>query len=123
MVECGISYGFLVLQECAALGIEGDDIPRELRGLTKKLPELLYEAANLLKGDSITEAVSYYSQFTRHTCQGKAEPSEAPLLPRIAEIQGAELILGSQGPTVEAKGKAGSSSQNHLFVSVHIDSS
>lgn len=82
---------FTYSQECGALGIEGNDIERELRGLTGSLPKILFDAANQLKSETVRSAVEYYAEFTQHVSQSREMPAE--LLPSIAEVQEADLVL------------------------------
>lgn len=82
---------FTYSQECGALGIEGNDIERELRGLTGSLPKILFDAANQLKSETVRSAVEYYAEFTQHVSQSRETPAE--LLPSIAEVQEADLVL------------------------------
>lgn len=93
------------MQECSALGIEGNDIEKELHDLTRDLPNILFEAANKLKSESVRSAVEHYAEFTQHVSQSKAEPTE--LLPTLAEIQAAELSLPETGE-VESNETGGS---------------
>ena len=78
-------------QECRVLGIEGSDIEKELKGLTKDLPRTLFGPAQKLKSETVKSAVNYYAEFTRHVIQSSAEAAE--LLPTLREIQAAELSL------------------------------
>ena len=86
-------FSIHLCQECSALGIKGNDIATELKGLTKQLPLLLFDAASQLQAAGMRDAVDHYKDFTRHSSQGLASTSEQELLPAIREVQAAELRM------------------------------
>ena len=90
-----LSYPSSAVQECSVLGIEGNDIEKELHGLTKDLPNTLFEAANKVKSEAVRSAVDFYAEFTRHVSKSRADAAE--LLPTLTEIQAAELLLPEGG--------------------------
>lgn len=57
-------YSRKYYQECAALGIEGNDVVSELQGLVQKLPEYFTEAAALIQDDNVLQALRFYRKFS-----------------------------------------------------------
>ena len=81
-------------QECAALGIDGQDIVKELALLTNQLPDIAHSALQCVHSPGFPEAVSYYADFsisTRALC-GK-EGTDVEHLPILRDILQAELAV------------------------------
>jgi hypothetical protein len=86
-------------QDCKSLGIEGKNVIGELRELTKRLPQLLFNAAHTIQTGDVKHALQYYQLHATYIAQeleGAAIGEEVTLLPTLTEAEGAHLELPAQ---------------------------
>lgn len=60
------------MQECAALGIAGHNVPAEVAGLQAELPALLRAAAEQVQAGALDAAMRYYADFLAYTAPPEA---------------------------------------------------
>ncbi|CAI5511130.1 unnamed protein product [Closterium sp. Naga37s-1] len=72
-------------QACSDLGIKGQDVRQELKGLVSKLPAVFQEVVTILSGEPVGQAVDYYRAAIAFAHGGNDAGS--PLLPTLLELR------------------------------------
>ncbi|CAI6008845.1 unnamed protein product [Closterium sp. NIES-65] len=72
-------------QACSDLGIKGQDVRNELKGLVSQLPGIFQGVVTILSGEPVGQAVDYYRAAVAFAHGGKNAGS--PLLPTLLELR------------------------------------
>jgi len=70
-------------QECAALGIVGHDLMREVHALADSLPLRLAPFRDAVRAEDVSSAMRFYAEFA--ACAHAGDPT-AELLPTLAAV-------------------------------------
>ncbi|CAI5460186.1 unnamed protein product [Closterium sp. Yama58-4] len=74
-------------QACSDLGIKGQDVRQELKGLVSKLPGIFQEVVTILSGEPVEQAVEYYAAAVAFAHGGEDTGSSPLLLPTLLELR------------------------------------
>lgn len=115
-------------QECAAVGIEGKNLAKELVHLQQQLPGLFQDALSDLDSPVITAAIDHYAAFTAYAHSATADaaaPEPSSLLPELHAVKVAHHAYdaSSNQPQTANGAETGSAEvlQHDEAASVHSD--
>ncbi|KAL5707964.1 hypothetical protein ACHQM5_018809 [Ranunculus cassubicifolius] len=67
-------------ESCQELGLQGKNVRLELLETTKSLPSIFEKFLDVIKGDSVSQAMEYYSNLVREAHTDNEKPSQPVLL-------------------------------------------